>query len=224
MKSRDGRLILFARTPVPGRVKTRLAEDLGHAATYDIYCRVLEYMVAMTTQAGQGDVILAVWPDTHTEFLQRLSRDYPVTLMSQQGGDLGERMYHALASARKQAEFAILIGVDCVTLDAARLEQAAEMLRQGVPWVFNPARDGGYLLVGTSQPGRAVFDDIDWGSAKVMEQTRSRCQAAGLAWEELPTLYDIDTHADWLRLQRDYPRTYEQLIGENTPYERTAIR
>lgn len=224
MKYPDGRLILFARTPVPGQVKTRLAAGMGQEAAYALYCRMIEYMVEMTTRSGLSEVVLAAWPETDADRLQRLQQDYPIALISQQGKDLGERMFSALASQRKDAGFTILIGVDCVTLTSERLEQAAGLLQQGVAWVFNPARDGGYVLVGTSKPDAAVFEDIHWGGPDVMEQTRGRCRALGVAWQELPDLYDIDTHDDWLRLQRDFPQLYRQLTREVPTDERTAIR
>ena len=110
------------------------------------------------------------------------------------------------------ADFAILIGSDCPGIEPAYVEAAAARLQAGVPWVFGPAEDGGYGLVGTCRVDPAPFRDIDWGTARVMEQTRARCRAAGLAWEELDPLQDIDTHEDWLRFQRDSPELCEKLM------------
>lgn len=212
MRYPDGRLILFARTPVAGKVKTRLAAGLGAQAACRLYCRMIEYMVDMAVQAEVAEVVLAVWPDTGHSLFRRLGRDYPIRLVAQRGSDLGERMSQAIESQLDESEFVILIGVDCLTLDQDRLAQAADLLAQGTPWVFNPAADGGYVLVGSSRYDPAVFQGIDWGSPEVMAQTRSRCREAGLEWAELPALYDVDTHEDWLQLQHELPEVYSRLM------------
>lgn len=208
----DARLLLFARSPVRGRVKRRLAAGVGEQAAFDIHCAMTAYMARMTDEAGLMPVSLYAWPDTGSAWLQGLAQRHGLGLQAQQGGDLGERMGNALAAELRHADFAILIGSDCPAIEPAYVAAAAARLQAGVPWVFGPAEDGGYVLVGARRAAAAPFREIDWGTAAVMEQTRERCRAAGLAWEELDTLYDIDTCEDWLRLQRDRPELCEKLM------------
>lgn len=206
------RLLLFARSPVRGRVKRRLAADMGEQAALDIHCAMTAYMARMAQEAALMPAWLYTWPDADSPWLRDLAQLHDLLLEAQQGADLGERMANALAERLRDSEFAILIGSDCLRIDPAYLEAAAERLQAGVPWVFGPAEDGGYVLVGTRLATPEPFQAIDWGTAGVMEQTRERCRAAGLAWEELKPLQDIDTLADWQRFQNDYPGISGQLM------------
>ena len=98
----------------------------------------------------------------------------------------------------------VLIGTDCPVLLAAHLVAAARMLRGDGDGpndaVFVPAEDGGYVLVGLRGPQPRLFEGIDWGSERVMAQTRERLSELGLRWVELPTLWDVDRPGDLLRL------------------------
>ncbi|MAT64818.1 MAG: flagellar biosynthesis protein FlgB [Gammaproteobacteria bacterium] len=212
VKYPDARLLLFARTPVRGRVKRRLAAEVGGQAAFDIHCAMTAYLARMADKAALMPACLYAWPDVDSPWLQDLAARHSLQLLAQQGADLGERMFNALAEQLRGSDFAILTGSDCPGIDPAYVENAAARLQAGVPWVFGPAEDGGYVLVGTRLATLEPFQAIDWGTAAVMEQTRERCRAAGLAWEELDTLYDIDTHEDWLRLQRDRPELCANLV------------
>lgn len=208
----DARLLLFARSPERGRVKRRLAAGVGEQTAFEIHCAMTAHLARMVGRAALMPACLYVWPDSGSPWLRALAQQHALGLEPQRGGDLGERMFNALAAQRDDTAFAILIGSDCPTIDPAYLEAAAARLQAGVPWVFGPAADGGYVLVGTRLARPEPFRAIDWGTAAVMEQTRERCRGAGLAWEELDTLYDIDTREDWLRLRRDRPELCGNLI------------
>lgn len=212
VKYPGARLLLFARSPVRGRVKRRLAAGVGEQAAFDIHCAMTAYLARMADEAALMPASLYAWPDADSPWLQDLAARHSLQLRAQQGGDLGERMCNAMAAELRHADLAILIGSDCPGIDPAYIETAAVRLQAGVPWVFGPAIDGGYVLVGTRLALPEPFQAIDWGTAAVMEQTRERCRAAGLAWEELDTLYDIDTREDWLRLQCDRPELCENMI------------
>lgn len=208
----DARLLLFARTPVRGRVKRRLAAEVGEQAAFDIHCAMTAHLARMADEAALMPASLYAWPDPDSPWLRRLAQRHALALEVQQGNDLGERMFNALVEQLRGSDFAILIGSDCPGIGPAYVEAAAARLQAGVPWVFGPAEDGGYVLVGTRLATPEPFQAIDWGTAAVMEQTRERCRVAGLAWEELDTLYDIDTREDWVRFQNDYPGISGQLM------------
>jgi glycosyltransferase A (GT-A) superfamily protein (DUF2064 family) len=109
---------------------------------------------------------------------------------------------HAAFEAHAGRGPLLLIGTDCPLLDPAHLQQAAQRLLDGEDAVFTPAEDGGYVLVGLSRPQSALFESVDWGTNRVMAQTRSQLQKMGLRWSEMPMLWDVDEPADWLRWQQ----------------------
>ena len=93
----------------------------------------------------------------------------------------------------------LVIGTDCPALGPAHLQAAAAALA-AYQAVVIPAEEGGYVLIGMRQPSRRVFAGINWGSAKVMTQTRKRLLETGWQWSELPSLWDVDREEDFERL------------------------
>lgn len=193
-----GRLLVFARNPVAGRVKTRLVPVLGAEAATALYREMLRR--TLETVAQLGGVRAELWLDgaaTDRE-LQHLVRYHGLTLKLQQGPDLGARMAKALAEATGSGCRAVLIGSDCPEYDAAYLEAAFSALADH-DVVIGPAADGGYVLIGATRPQPALFQDIAWGTAGVLEATRQRLRRLGLRWHDLPTLHDLDEPADLAR-------------------------
>jgi rSAM/selenodomain-associated transferase 1 len=189
-------LIVFAKAPVAGLVKTRLQPALGAAGAAALAERLLEHAIAVGIAAAFAEVELCASPDaSHPTFL-RLARRHPDLHLSMQGeGDLGARMHRALARRLPRCERVLLIGTDAPALDAAMLHAAAQALADHDA-VFVPALDGGYALVGLARPRPELFAGIAWSTPVVMEQTRERARAAGLRWLELPPVPDIDEPAD----------------------------
>ena len=94
---------------------------------------------------------------------------------------------------------ALLVGSDCPSLRADDLRASAGSLATHDA-VFQPAEDGGYVLVGLSRPIPAIFDDISWGGSSVMRETRARLRAAAATWREMPVRWDVDRPEDYRRL------------------------
>lgn len=189
---------MFARAPVPGRVKTRLIPLLGEAGAAQLHAQLLEKTLATATAAGFDRVYLYCAPGTRSRYFQGLRRRFGVELRAQRGGDLGERMYRAL----RRHPGAVLIGSDCPALRPADLRAAAGALRAGADAVLVPAEDGGYPLIGLRCASRELFDGVAWGSAQVLAQTRRRLARLGWRWKELRKLWDVDRPADVRRLNR----------------------
>lgn len=198
----DARLLIFAKAPVPGRVKTRLAGRLGARGAAELYKRLLRRTLGIARAARLCPVELWCAPDARHGFFADCRRDYGVRLRRQRGGDLGRRMNHALNRALAGKAYAVLIGGDCASLGAAELRQALARLAAGTGAVLGPAADGGYLLVGLRRPCPALFRGIAWSTPTVLAATRRRLDRAGLAWMELPAGWDVDTPADLRRLRR----------------------
>jgi rSAM/selenodomain-associated transferase 1 len=194
-------VIVFARLPQLGRVKSRLAAALGEATALAIYRELLDDTLARVAGCASVERWLCVTgddPEGHGEALAR-SRGYRLT--RQIDGDLGARMAASLREALAGGARALLLGCDCPGIDARVLDQAFEALARH-DLVFVPTEDGGYALVGASVDAPAVFESIAWGGSGVMAQTRVRLARLGLSWHELPTLWDVDEPQDWQRVLR----------------------
>lgn len=204
---KDLAIIVFAKAPVAGQAKTRLAAALGAAGAAALAERLLVHAVAQAAAAAADTLELCVTPDgaAHPAFVG-LGRNHPTMEFTGQGeGDLGERMARALERALRSHRAALLMGTDAPALDAAALRQAAAAL-VAHDAVFVPALDGGYVLVGLGRPAPSLFAGMTWSTPQVMRHTRERAHRAGLRMAELAAVADIDVPTDlsqlpsaWLR-------------------------
>lgn len=212
--SAETAVLVFARAPVAGAVKTRLIPVIGEHGAAALQRSLVERALAVAREAGLGPVELWCAPDTGDPFFDACQRRFGVSLHRQCDGDLGARMLHALEDALTRSRHALLIGSDCPSLSAWDLREAARVLREGQDAVFCPAEDGGYMLVGVSHAMPALFDPMAWGSDTVMEETRRRLRNLGWRWHELPPHWDVDRPEDYQRLVREgwFPAT--DTIGE----------
>jgi rSAM/selenodomain-associated transferase 1 len=197
------RVIVFARAPEPGKVKTRLIPALSAAGAAELHRRLVRHSLGAATGARLGPVELWCAPDTGDPFFRECERRLGVSLSAQGGGDLGARMRRAFESALARAGRAILVGSDIPALSAQYLRDADQALVRGNEVVIGPAEDGGYVLIGLSRCDPELFRDIPWGGPEVMAETRRRI--ASLAWRlsELPVLWDVDRPEDLGRLPQE---------------------
>lgn len=196
--SRRRRIIIFARAPEHGRVKTRLAAEIGDGAALEIYRWLGERTVEVArasrtcelevryTPTGSGESV-AQWLGTQLQ------------MRPQTDGDLGERMRSAIGEAlREGVEDVVVVGTDCPTLDSTLIEQAFdELTRADV--VLGPAHDGGYYLIATRDDHAALFEDIPWSASNTLRCTVDAANRVGIDVCLLETRGDIDTAADWRR-------------------------
>lgn len=193
--------MVFARAPVPGTVKTRLAAALGAEGAAALHRRLMRHAIATAVASRLGEVILFCAPDTRHPCFRRLQSEFGISLRSQKGADLGERMYHAMRFALSRFPVAILIGSDCAEIHPAYLEQAAARLSAGgAPVVLGPAADGGYVLIAATRIDPRIFLDVPWGTGRVLAATRARLRELGWRFSELATLKDVDRPEDLARL------------------------
>ncbi|MFZ1642646.1 MAG: TIGR04282 family arsenosugar biosynthesis glycosyltransferase [Candidatus Contendobacter sp.] len=198
----DARLLIFAKAPVPGRVKTRLAGRLGTRGAAVLYEKLLRRTLRIAHTARLCPIELWCAPDTRHGFFVACRREYDARLRRQCGGDLGRRMNHALNRTLTDDHQAVLIGGDCASLGGAELRTAFGLLAAGHAAVLGPAVDGGYVLIGLSRPCPTLFQGIAWSTPTVLAATRRRFGRAGVNWAELPLGWDVDTPADLRRLRR----------------------
>ena len=196
-KGPEPALLVFARAPQRGRVKTRLVPLLGEAGAARLHARLVEKTLRTATAAGFTKVYLYGSP-LNDLFFERMQKRFGVHLRPQGRGDLGERMYRAL----RRHPGAVLIGSDCPALRPADLRAAARALLGGADAVLAPAEDGGYALIGVRRAARTLFDGVAWGSERVLAQTRRRLRRLAWRWMELRTLWDVDRPEDVVRLRK----------------------
>jgi len=203
MQYPGGKLIIFARAPEPGQVKTRLIPALGQQGAADFYRRMAQSIINSMLDAQLCDVAVECLPDSRHGFFMDLLNSRCVELNRQTGSDLGERMAGALRTALGQYQHAIIIGTDAPCLQPAYIQAAMEKLVSGVDVVIGPAEDGGYVLIGMSQLQPGLFTDIDWGTDQVLSQTLEKAEQLGLSVYQLPTLWDVDMPDDLHRVEQD---------------------
>jgi rSAM/selenodomain-associated transferase 1 len=197
------RTLIFVKEPLAGRVKTRLAESIGAPAAADLYRHLIAHCVNSALAAQLGETVLCVAPGAGTDpFLPDLARQHGLRMVPQQGADLGARMAQALRWSLAEGSPTLLIGSDCAALTPSYLHSAALALVPPTDVVLGPAEDGGYFLVGARERCPDVFSGIDWSTARVMEQTRSRLREAGWRWHELAPIWDVDDAKDLARLRQ----------------------
>jgi rSAM/selenodomain-associated transferase 1 len=189
-------VIVFARAPRYGAVKTRLARDIGAAETLRFYRTVLARLLRHIGRDPRWQTVLCVTPDPTRRDRGLWPRGYE--RMAQGNGDLGRRMIRALRNARERPS--IIIGSDIPSI--GRREIAAAFAALGhAPFVLGPARDGGYWLIGARHPGRlgaCILDSVRWSSAHALEDTVERLGDVAV----LDTmLEDIDDGAAYVRFR-----------------------
>jgi rSAM/selenodomain-associated transferase 1 len=196
-------LLVMAKAPIAGAVKTRLIPILGDEGAARLHERLVEHTLQTALASGIMPVQLCCAPDCEHPFFRACAQRFGVDLAHQGTGDLGKRMYRTLLRAIQRHGAAVLVGTDCPSLTAGDFQAAAHALQLGNDAVFNPAEDGGYVLIGVRRLSERLFDAIAWGTGSVMATTRERLQALGWHWTELPTRWDVDWPEDYERLQRE---------------------
>lgn len=199
--ARDGcAVIVFAKAPDPGAVKTRLVPLLGADGAAALHARLVERALATARAAAIGPVELACAPDTEHPFFRDCAARHEARLSRQGDGDLGARMLEACSRALAHASCVLVIGADCPALTPEHLRDARSALAEGCEAVLAPAEDGGYVLIGLARCDSRLFDGIAWGGTGVMRDTRARLAALDWKWRELDTLWDVDRPEDYSRL------------------------
>ncbi len=184
-------VLVFAKAPREGHVKTRLAGDIGVRDATELYRRVGKRVVEQLASHP-----LIIWydpPHARAEMEAWLGDQH---YRAQPGGDLGARLSFAFGDHfLAHTSPVIAVGVDAPDVDAALVGRAFVELQQA-DVVLGPAEDGGYYLIGLSRMFQSLFENVPWSTAEVFAATVQRCADAGLRLRLLETLADMDTVAD----------------------------
>lgn len=196
------KLLVFARAPISGRCKTRLAPRYGAHGAASIH----QNLVLKTLRTAQATAaITELWcePDSRHGFFNACRRHHPLILQRQPRGDLGRKMSLALSRSLTRARSVVIIGTDCAALSSRDIEQAFQALEQGMDCVIKPAADGGYVLIGARRSIAPALRNIDWSSGRELRQTLHRLRRQGFAVQTLETSWDVDHPRDVIRARRN---------------------
>jgi len=200
-------LVIFAKQPVAGKVKTRLAKHCGEQTAADIASLLVTETVKLCAQVWPGPKILYCWPDSDHDLFRTLSGKYDVNLArqcSQCSGSLGGKMFDALLCESKRYGCAAVMGADVPHCSEKILRQAYGLLSAGKS-VIGPASDGGYYFIGMHHPDKRIFEGLNWGGESVFEETINRASEIGISFDKLNTLQDIDDWQDLVNASQIVP-------------------
>lgn len=200
---------MFARAPVPGQVKSRLAAVIGEQAALEAHIRLVEHTLLQVGGAENNPQLknsrheLWIAGDISLPLIRHWSDRFEFDLQAQCAGDLGARMRHAL-NTPAGCGASVLIGSDCPTIDSAYVEAAFAALADA-DVVLGPTEDGGYGLIATCRDLPELFVSMPWSTDRVLTETRARCDRLALRCTLLPMIWDVDTALDWQRFLRQVP-------------------
>ncbi|MDE0569529.1 MAG: TIGR04282 family arsenosugar biosynthesis glycosyltransferase [Verrucomicrobiales bacterium] len=204
-------LLVFLKWPEPGRVKTRLANDIGAEKAAEIYKILVQRVIQRISSIySQLEGVCWVFDPIEKEYaikdwITKELNDLGFTdlkrhiFWSQSDGDLGDRLQSAFEKAFSLDYHRIIaIGTDCIELDSRTIERALVSLSSERSIVFGPSFDGGYYLVGMrSNLGLSIFRSIPWSTSKVLEQSLDQAVSLDLEYTLLEEFNDVDTLEDW---------------------------
>lgn len=205
-------LILFARSPVPGRVKTRLHPRLKPDESAALHeCFVRDTVEMLLTLSGEADVEL------HTDIPTDAWNDLPVPRFTQAPGDLGERMLQAITDGLDAGRSRVtIVGSDSPTLPPAHLRR---LLAADADVTLGPVADGGYYAIGCRRAHPEMFAGVRFSRPDTLRQTAQAAEACGLTVALGDPWYDVDTPADLDRLRRspELPRHTANFLSRLKP-------
>lgn len=188
-------LAIFAKTPLPGLVKTRLSPPLSLQQGAELYRCMLLDTIARVQELNAETVLFY---EGERDFFEKAAPH--ATLIRQHDGGLGTRLELAFDQLAELGYGSrVVIGSDAPDLPLVYLEDAFARLEAGSDTVFGPASDGGYYLVAVRGGVGRVFQEIPWSTEKVLETSLQQAQASGFSSTLLPPWYDVDCYEDLLR-------------------------
>jgi len=224
---KECRLLLFAKVPQLGRVKTRMNPFLTEVQSLHLHTALMRHVATAISDWPNGTVQLHYALDPCEKINQNQSDKRPfilaktlgLQLLPQVEGDLGMKMAAAVLSNLQDethCDSVILLGADCPFLTLQHCLELRDALRVGCQAALIPALDGGYVALALNCYDRQLFCDIDWGSDRVLQQTIKVLQGLGWRYQLLPALADIDRPEDLVRLKplkNVYLQAFAQIAG-----------
>ncbi|MFQ5965635.1 MAG: TIGR04282 family arsenosugar biosynthesis glycosyltransferase [Candidatus Scalinduaceae bacterium] len=188
-------LVMFAKNPIPGKVKTRLVPSITPVEAAELYKAFIVDIANSICKLNCRRITIAYTLGNAEKSLRKIV-GRSVGFMPQKGRNLGERMKNAFKqSFAKGLKRVVIVGSDSPTLPISYIEKAFNVLKK-VPIVIGPTFDGGYYLIGLSELDDAIFNGIKWSTSSVFDQTIKRMKSINKKLFVLPPWYDVDTSED----------------------------
>ena len=194
-------LMLFAKAPIAGKVKTRLQSHCSAEHAAKIAKVLLEESLIQATKYWPGKVILSVALDSEHPFLLSMCEKYSLELVVQCAGDLGQKMS---ATFDEFGYPAAIMGCDAPHIKAQDLQRAHQLLSAGQN-VLGPSEDGGYYFIGLTSAQPVLFSGVEWGTSTVLETTLAHARKARVEFEMLSPLNDVDEWQDVQAVAKQLP-------------------
>lgn len=196
-------LVVMARSPVPGQVKTRLIPFIGSQRATQVYRSLLSHALQELKQVEVSRV-LSCTPDTHHATLRSFSSQYGWRRRYQVQGDLGNRMARIFSRCQRESDYTIIVGSDLANINKQMIYQCIDRLTAGNDLVLGATEDGGYGLIAMSRLHSGVFRKIPWSTDRVLQVTMSRARQMKLKTAIIDGLWDVDTYKDYRRWRQLY--------------------
>ncbi|MBI1824456.1 MAG: TIGR04282 family arsenosugar biosynthesis glycosyltransferase [Nitrospirae bacterium] len=202
-------LIVFAKKPLLGQVKSRFQPVVSPEMSLEIYRNFVEVTLDSVKQLSDTEIWLGCFPDSAHPWFEELSKRFELQLFDQKGENLGIRMEKAFELlSQNKFHKKVIIGTDSPHLPLHFIQSAIQYLDHS-PVVLGPSRDGGYYLLGISGEPPSLFDGISWSTESVLSSTLMKLLKQKIPFRFLPEWYDIDRfedlvslHAYWKSLKR----------------------
>lgn len=207
---------IMTKAPEAGKVKTRLTPPLtpAEAAALNIcFLRDLARSIDEATEHAPACGV-AIFTPVGRESAYEKILPQSFLMIPRRGDGFGERLALAVNDLLTAGfESVCLINSDSPTVPAANFAEAAnELAKSGDRVVLGPSDDGGYYLIGLKVPHQEIFQNIDWSTERVLEQTIERAGEINVPVHRLATSFDVDDRATLQRL-------CEELLDSNVPAE-----
>lgn len=198
-------LVIVAKEPVPGKVKTRLFPKFSPAVAADLYRCFLHDRIQEVSTLNGVDRAIAYTPEDARETFTTLALD-DFELFAQQGKHLGERLNNIFLEKLSQGYKAVsIVDSDSPDLPKSLIKESFELLlSKQADIVFGPCYDGGYYLVGMRKPNPELFRNIPWSTENVLSVTLEKARKMGLNVKLLSTWNDLDTFEDLIEFYNMY--------------------
>jgi rSAM/selenodomain-associated transferase 1 len=212
----EAALIIFAKAPIPGQVKTRLCPPLAPDEAATLHGTMVLDVLERSRNLLGFDRFLACAPSKQHPFFKAVGTRQGVHLLEQINEDLGCRMHQAVCSVFDSGyRSAVVVGTDLPAIHADWFRQALKGLADH-DVVLGPSVDGGYYLIGLNNPAVELFFDIPWSTDQVLTSTQKKAQSLSLSVQLLTQQRDLDTLADLQFFIKETQGSGKKLISSRT--------
>lgn len=190
MVRKENCVCVFVKNPVLGKVKTRIEQEVGAEKALSIYKKLLK--ITLNNSCNDDWDTIIYLSDTVNDLLEY---DFPKKIQAK--GDLGVKMACAFTDLLQEYKKVIIVGSDCPTIKTADYK-ATFIALDASQLVIGPSTDGGYYLIALKKNVPYLFQNIDWSTEKVLEQTIQKAYQKMISFTQLTPKTDVDHYEDWV--------------------------